>query len=336
MEISVIMPVFNAEDTLDEAIQSVLHQTFESFEFLIIDDGSKDLSIDIIKEWAQQDCRIIPIFNNHRGIVHTLNTGLEDAAGRYIARMDADDIAMPTRLEKQATFLNNQPSIGLVSCRVEYLGDKNSQKGYARYVRWINGLTSPEAIRLNRFIESPVAHPSVTFRKALIDQFGAYREGDFPEDYELWLRWLSKGVQMQKLPKTLLKWRDNEGRLSRNHPRYSTRAFYKIKAKYLARWLKKQNPNHPYIVVWGAGRTSRKRAELLMQYGIQISHYIDVDPQKIGQEIHGRPVWSPEDIPKNGARFIVSFVGNRGVNKQIYAYLAKRDYILGKHFIFAA
>lgn len=336
VDLSVIMPVFNAEDTLDEAIHSILEQSCNNFEFIIVDDGSSDSSSQIIDKWAGEDDRIRPVYNDHRGIVKALNKGLRQAKGRYIARMDADDISLPLRLEKQVTFLDEHPEIGLVSCLVEHLGNQQTQEGYARYVSWINGLTSAEEIRMNRFIESPLAHPSVCFRQSLIPKYGDYRDGNFPEDYELWLRWLDQGVQMRKLPEVLLQWRDQENRLSRNHPRYSTEAFYKIKAEYLAQWLQSQNPYHPYIVIWGAGRTSRKRAELLTQYGVRITHYIDVDPKKVGQNIHGRPVWGPDDIPADGARFIISYVGNRGVNQKIFDYLKERGYRLDKHFIFAA
>lgn len=141
---------------------------------------------------------------------------------------------------------------------------------------------------------------------------------------------------MSKIPEILLKWRDQPNRLSRTHERYSTEAFHRIKAKYLAKWLADHNPRHPEIIVWGAGKSSRNRAEYLTDYGIHITSYIDVDPNKIDQIIQGRPVLSHNDIPPNEECFIVSYVGNRGVNKQISDHLNTRDYRLGKHFIFAA
>lgn len=334
--VSVVMPVYNAAETLDRAIQSISDQSFDNFEFIIVDDGSRDSSPEIIRQWTQQDSRINPVFRNHYGMVPALNCGIQKARGQYIARMDADDISLPNRLRRQAEFLDQYLEIGIVSCLVEHLGDGKKQQGYARYVNWINSLISHQDISLNRFIESPLAHPSVMFRRELIERHGGYRNGDFPEDYELWLRWLEQGVQMAKLSEVLLQWRDQSDRLSRTNARYSAEAFYKTKAKYLAQWLSKHNPHHPEIVVWGAGRTSRKRAELLTRQGIHITHYIDVDPNKTGQEIHGRMVWSPDDIPPPGSHFIVSYVGNRGVNRKISAHLNQLGYSLGQHFLFAA
>jgi glycosyltransferase involved in cell wall biosynthesis len=334
--VSVVLPVYNAAHTLDAAIDSLLSQTEQSLQLVIVDDGSTDRSATLIRKWAAKDERVYPVFAKHKGIVAALNTGLSKATAPYIARMDADDISMPQRLQKQADFLDANPDFGLVSCLVKHLGNKETQTGYAHYVSWVNSLTTNKEITRNRFIESPLAHPSVMFRKQLIHKFGEYRNGVFPEDYELWLRWLEQGVRMGKIPEPLLKWRDHPDRLSRIHHRYSTDAFYQLKARYLAKWLTKHNPMHPNVVIWGAGRSSRKRAELLTDYGVNITHYIDVNPNKIGQKIHGRLVWSPDDIPSPNEAFIVSYVGNRGVNKKISAHLNTKNFKLGKHFIFAA
>ncbi len=97
-----------------------------------------------------------------------------------------------------------------------------------------------------------------------------------PEDYELWLRWLHGGVKICKISKMVLEWHDYGNRLTRNHPNYSDEAFYRIKTHYLAKWLKAYNPCHPEVLVWGASRISRVRAELLESYGIRIKSYIDI------------------------------------------------------------
>lgn len=336
MSISVLLPVYNAENTLPEAIESILGQTEQDWELLVVDDGSSDRSPDIIRRYADRDDRVKPLFRPRAGIVAALNFGLEQAGGSYIARMDADDISLPDRLEKQRRFLDTHPDIGLTACLVEHLGDKQRKAGYARYVRWINTQVRPEAIALNRFIESPLAHPSVMFRRQLVQDFGGYRDGPFPEDYELWLRWLEADVKMEKVPETLLQWRDEPGRLSRTHERYSMRAFYRTKAKYLSRWLKDHNPHHPQVIIWGAGRTTRKRADMLTEYGVEITHYVDIDPNKIGHVIHGRTVLSPEEVPDPGQAFIVGYVGSHGANAIIRQHLQQKGYRLGTDYIFAA
>ena len=336
MSISVLMPVYNAEDTLPEAIESIRGQTDPAWELLAVDDGSTDASADIIRRYADRDERIRPFFRPHAGIVAALNFGLEQAGGTYIARMDADDRCLPQRLEKQRRFLDTHPDIGLTACLVEHLGDTKRKAGYARYVRWINTQLHHKDIAQNRFIESPLAHPSVMFRRHLVQDFGGYRDGPFPEDYELWLRWLEAGVKMEKVPETLLHWRDEPGRLSRTHKRYSFKAFYRTKAEYLSRWLKDNNPHHPQVIIWGAGRTTRKRADMLTEYGVEISHYVDIDPNKIGHVIHGRPVLSPEEVPEAGTAFIVGYVGSHGANAIIRDHLEQKGYRLGVDYLFAA
>ncbi len=141
---------------------------------------------------------------------------------------------------------------------------------------------------------------------------------------------------MNKVPEVLLQWRDEEGRLSRTHSRYSVDAFYRLKTQFLAQWLENNNPFHPEIIVWGAGRSSRKRAELLTDYGIRISRYLDVDDDKIGNTVDGRPVLPAKSLSSPEEGFIVSYVGLRGVNRQMASFLKKRGFSQGKNYIFAA
>lgn len=335
-EVSVLLPVYNSEFTLSEAINSILSQTFEDFEIIAVDDGSSDNSADILNRYAKIDPRIKVISIPHQGIVPALNTGLQEAAGIFIARMDADDYSHPERLMRQVQYLKEQKDIGLVSCLVDFLGDTESQAGYYRYVEWINRQISHNDISLNQFVESPIAHPTVMFRKELGLKYGTYRDGDFPEDYELWLRWLSKGVKMAKIPETLFSWRDLSGRLSRTDQRYRFEAFYKTKAKYLASWLQENNIHHPDVMIWGAGRTTRKRADILKNYGINITAWIDIDPNKIGHKVAGIPVIAKEDIPEINSVFVLGYVGRHGAREEIMEYLQSKNFTPGFSVIFAA
>jgi len=333
----VVFPAFNAAETLPETLRSLTGQTLPDWELAAVDDGSTDGTWDILATAAARDPRIRPLRHpRNRGIVAALDTALAAVAAPLVARLDADDTCLPERLARQVDFLDAHPEIGLVGCRVAFGGDRESQAGYAAHVDWINTLTEAEDIRLNRFVESPFAHPSVMFRRELVDRFGGYRDGPFPEDYELWLRWLDAGVPMAKVPETLVVWNDPPGRLSRTDSRYSLRAFYETKAQYLARWLARHNPFHPDIVLWGAGRKTRKRAEFLVEHGVRITHYVDIDPRKIGPCIHGRPVLGPGQVPPPETAFVVSYVGSRGARDDIRQRLAARGYREGRHFILGA
>jgi glycosyltransferase involved in cell wall biosynthesis len=330
------MPVFNAERTLERAWESIRRQTFTDWELVAVDDGSTDETSSILAKLAPAEPRVRVVTRPHLGVVAALTTGLESARGEFIARMDADDEAHPARLAEQMAFLRRQPDVGLVGSLVEFGGDRSQAEGYALHVDWMNSVVTPDEIALNRFVESPFAHPSVTFRRELVERHGGYREGDFPEDYELWLRWLDAGVKMAKVTQPLLTWHDAPQRLSRTHARYDVETFYRCKAPYLARWLQRHVvPDRP-IYVWGAGRPTRKRAEHLTTHGARIAGYIDIDPRKQGRRIAGRPVIGPNELPRPSELFVLGYVGTRGARELARGRLRQRGFVEGQDFLMAA
>jgi len=173
-----------------------------------------------------------------------------------------------------------------------------------------------------------MANPSIMMKKSLFERNGLFEEGDFPEDYEFFLRLRSSGTKMRKVKRKVIKWYDSTSRLTRTDPRYAHNAFYKIKAQYLAKWLTKHNPFHPNIYIWGAGRLSRRRSEYLVRFGISIVQFIDVKRQP--GIIHF------EDIPSKEVCFIISFVANRGAREEIRSFLVSKSYQEGIHFILAS
>ncbi len=320
-------------------MSSIRRQTFADWELIAVDDGSTDGSRAQLETWSRDEPRVRVLPRAHGGIVAALNAGLAAARGALIARMDADDESHPERLAAQVRLLAAQPEIGVAGCLVEFGGDRAAGRGYALHVDWLNALVSPEEIALSRFVESPFAHPSVMFRRELTHRFGAYREGDFPEDYELWLRWAAAGVRMAKVPRVLLTWVDSPGRLSRSDPRYAPDAFYRMKAEYIAREVAARaqlGGRGKPLLVWGAGRPTRKRAAHLECHGLAIAGYIDIDPRKIGRRIGGRPVIAPEGLPPPGGAFVLGFVGSRGARDLVRVRLAARGYVEGRDFLMCA
>ena len=336
-EVSVLLPAAGPAPWLNQSIESMLGQTEPGFELLLIDDGliPPIHARDIV---GRDDPRVRWLATEapHRGLVAALSLGLAAARGRFIARMDADDVSHPERLAHQAHRLRECPELGLVSCRVRYDCAGGEGLGYARHVDWCNRLLTREQIDLYRFVDSPCPHPTVMFRAELPGSLGGYRAGPFPEDYELWLRWLDAGVAMEKMDEELLVWRDSPGRLSRTDPRYATDAFYEIKAQYLARWSQARNPFHPHVTVWGAGRITRRRMRPLEAHGLRIDAFVDIDPNKVGRLVEGRPVIAPDELPEPGRCFVLSYVGARGAGARIEAYLNGRGYQVGRDYLLAA
>lgn len=332
--VSVILPVRNAEGTLASAIESIVGQTFSDWELLIADDGSSDPSARIADGFARTDPRIRVLRLPATGIVAALNQAITIAQGGLIARMDADDTSRPNRLARQVTFLAENPAIGVASCLVEFGGDDRTGRGYATHVAWLNSVRSSSEIARARFIESPVAHPSVLFRRELLEAHGSYREGDFPEDYELWLRWMDAGICFGKVEEVLLDWNDPPGRLSRTDPRYSINAFYRIKCDHLARWLEQNLVSTRPLWLWGAGRITRKRFRALEQIRGAFAGFIDIHPGKVGGEIHGRPIVAPDAIPPEA--FVLAGVGSRGAREATTRILDSQDRKEGKDYLCVA
>ncbi|OQX99003.1 MAG: hypothetical protein B6I20_10345, partial [Bacteroidetes bacterium 4572_117] len=193
-KISVILPFYNAETTLERAIASIANQTFTDFECILTDNNSTDNSRSIAENWTKKDSRFVLISEKQQGVVFASNTASETAKGEYIARMDSDDWAYPQKLKLQSDFLDNNPGFGAVAGLVEHIAHNKKTGGFARFVEWSNSIQAYSEISNRRFIEQPIVNPSAMWRKNVASLHGMYLFGDFPEDYELWLRWLGAGV----------------------------------------------------------------------------------------------------------------------------------------------
>ncbi len=329
IEVSVILPFYNAEETLERAISSIADQTFKHFECILVDNNSTDGSRGIAESWQKKDSRFKLISEKKQGVVFASNAGSAIAEGHYIGRMDSDDWSFPGRLEKQVNFLDDNLEYGVVAGLVEYVGHHENTLGFARYVDLINSIQSYQQISNRRFIESPIVNPSAMWRREVAEKLGMYRNGAFPEDYELWLRWLGAGVKMHKIPEYVLKWHDSDSRLTRTDRRYSDKAFYEIKTKYLADWLRENNSHHPHVAVWGASRISRLRARLLEKHGINISCYIDIT----GKRKLDREVINYKEVPSPKEIFILTYIRQANARKEIQDFLENRGYVEGKNYL---
>ncbi len=327
MTVSVVLPFRNAETTLAKAIQSILDQTFTNFELILVDNDSSDRSNEIARSFA--DSRIRLLIESKVGVVHAANRGMEESKGKLIARMDADDWSFPDRLEHQVSFLNENPDLGLVSGLIDSM--KQPTEGFQKYLNWVNHVRQPKEIYLNQFVEYPIVNPSVMFRRELFEQHGGYTSGEFPEDYEYFLRLIKAGVKMQKVDQAVLQWNDLPSRLTRTSSNYSEQAFNSVKSQYLADWLRIHNSHHPEIWVWGAGKQARQKSQELQNHGVMIKGYIDVSDKEQSGDL---PVVHFDEIHKPD-RFIVSYVSNWGAREEIRTYLSKLDWEEGSHFILA-
>jgi glycosyltransferase involved in cell wall biosynthesis len=329
LKVSVILPFYNAEGTLDRAIRSIVEQELVVFECIMVDNNSTDGSRQIASDWAKSDSRFKLIREPRQGVMFASNRGAKEAMGMYLARMDADDVSFQERLRLQSEFLDKNPDYGAVAGRVQHVGDPQYTEGFRRFVEWSNSLCSYEEIYHRRFIEAPIVNPTAMWRRSAMEKHGLYKAGPFPEDYEMWLRWLDQGVKIAKLEEVILEWHDSKHRLTRTDPIYSDRSFYGIKSLYLAKYLSKINPFHPKVAVWGASRISRRRARILEQHDISISTYIDT---KKGRQIE-KDVTYFEELLKAGEMFILTYIRQMDNREKIQAFLEERGYVEGKDYL---
>lgn len=211
--ISVVMPVFNGEDYLSESIESILTQTYTNFEFIIIDDGSTDSSLAIIESFKKKDNRILVFSRQNKGLIASLNQGCGLARGEYIARMDADDISLPTRFEKQYDLMENK-NLDICGCHFFIIDDKGSLESLK--LTPINQQT----ILISLACEVPFAHPSVMFRKSFLEKTGLkYGQSTYitAEDFDLWVRMYYQGARFGNVNDVLFKYRMLKTSLSREN-----------------------------------------------------------------------------------------------------------------------
>lgn len=206
--LSVVMPAYNSEQYVEDAVRSVLDQSYPHFELIVINDGSSDRTGEILNRLSQEDARIRVVHQENVGVAPTLNRGLELARSNWIVRMDSDDLMEPDRLERQLAFLSEHPDLAVASCLVTYINSAGS----------VTGVSPPELTTdedVVRWRENNILlgfhHPGVIMRKDVVNEIGGYREETWPaEDLDLWNRIADAGYRILVQPEHLIRYRIHE------------------------------------------------------------------------------------------------------------------------------
>ena len=209
-EISVVLPVYNGERFVGEAIDSILAQTAPDFELIVINDGSKDRTRDIIDAFANRDSRVVPQHQTvNKGFVEALNAGCRAARGRFIARMDADDVSVPDRFARQVEYLRAHPDVGVLGGGFQLI-DQDGATGRSQQFP-----TEPGLVAWSMFFFNSIAHPTVMMRRDVLEQAGLYPAGfkGGTEDYALFMR-LTRSTKVANLPEVVLRYRAWGGNMS--------------------------------------------------------------------------------------------------------------------------
>ena len=309
---------------------SVLGQTEPDFELLLWDDGSTDATREKLREFAQDDSRCRVVGTDSVGLVEALRRLGKAASGRFLTRMDADDVCLPMRFERQAAFLDANQDMGLCGCLHETFGG-GIGSGRVRYDAWMNALVQPEAVRRELFVECPVAHPSFMLPADTYRAVGGYRDHGWPEDYDLVMRVAASGAEIGKVSEVLLRWRRHSGQTSMTHERYSEERFRALKRHYLPKFY---GAKLDRLYQWGAGQVGKRW--LREWTDPKPRAVVDIHPRKVGTRIHAYPVIAPEELPAPGEAFTVVTVGAPGARDDIREWFTPRGYAEGRDYVFLA
>jgi len=233
------MAVLDGERYIKDAIDSILSQSFRDFEFIIINDGSTDNTAGILQQYAQLDERLVVYHQENRGLIAALNRGCRLARGKYIARLDADDISVPDRFEKQVDFLDRHPTVGVLGGALKLINPKG-----ASFYEWrcpLDDRQIKEELRRGNCMR----HSAIMMRKEAFDATEGYRRSFLhAEDYDLWLR-MAERVEMANLPDVLVYCRVHARQVSATHLRQQTLSSLAAQAAARIRQDTRQDPSLP-------------------------------------------------------------------------------------------
>ncbi len=296
-----------------------------------MDDGSRDGTLERVRELAAMDARIRILDGPGGDLVGALEVGRCAARGRLIMRMDADDLAHPRRLERCRALLESDQRLAVVGCLVRSFPQAEVRAGRRRYDAWLNGLRTHADMARERFVESPLAHPSVLFRADAVAAVGGYRHFDGPEDYDLWLRLFAAGHRFAKVDRILHFWRERKGRLSRCDPRYGADGMARARAAALARELN----GRPAAII-GAGTAGRRLARYLRDRGARVAYFLDLDPRKVGRAPYGIEVREHrEGLRRRDGEVLLTCVNAWGARARARAWLREAGLVEGEDFFLA-
>lgn len=306
-----LIPVRDAARWLRECVDSALAECRPGDRVLVVDDGSRDDPASVLPD----DPRLSVIHQPPLGIVAAMENGRRALGTPLIARLDADDVALPGRIVAQVAAMEANPRLGAIGGRARMRADTGDvPEGMRRYTEWVNSVDDPRAQIL---VESPLFHPAVLYRADAVEQIGGYRDGDFPEDYDLWLRLVEAGWELAALPQDVVWLRDRPGRLTRTDPRYARRAFGPLKRDWVGRVLLREPKR---VLVWGAGQEGTPWIRWLLAEGHTVPAALDIKP---GTTRLGVPILPPERLPELEFDLLFVAVGARGARDEIRGRIAE-------------
>jgi len=319
--VSILIPFKNTESFLPECLQSIVDQSYQNWEVLAVNDNSDDSSRTIVDEFIKKDRRIRVFENEDSGIIPALRKAYSESKGELITRMDSDDIMTQNKLKVMVESLLEFGKGHLAVGQVKYFSDRGISDGYARYEKWLNGLTEKGTNYSEIYKECVIPSPCWMAYREDFDICGAFKPNRYPEDYDLTFRFYEKGLKYIPCNQILHNWRDYDTRTSRTSEHYAQNYFLDIKLYY---FLKLDFDRTRPLAVWGAGNKGKSIAKGLQERNIEFYWLCD-NPKKIGKKIYGEEMlhFSKLKELKNSQSIVA--VANEEAQEMITEYFVKID-----------
>ena len=314
--VSILTPFKNVSEYIEECLISIINQTYNNWELLIVDDHSTDNSCEIVKRFAKKDRRIKLFTNNETGIISALRQAYSKSKGAFVTRMDSDDIMAENKLETMVKQLEEYGKRHVALGLVKYFSKEGISDGYAKYESWLNRLTKTGSNYSEIYKECVIASPCWMLHTSDLEACEAFNPNRYPEDYDLTFRFYEKGFKCIPSETLLHYWRDYSTRTSRTHEHYAQNYFLDIKLHY---FLKLDREKSRQLTIWGAGFKGKTIAKSLIERGISFS-WICNNPKKIGKEIYGVKLQPFEDLKNIKDPQTIVTVANADEQRKIIRY----------------
>jgi len=330
-ELSALMSVYNGEEFISEAIESILAQTYSNFEFIIVNDGSTDKTREIIEGFKDNRIKLFNLETN-RGVGRALSFGLSKVQGKYMVKVDADDISLPTRFEEQKEYLDTHPDISVVGSFVDFFPHNERVKNSARYKTFktvihkeLNSLVDWKAIKERMYWYCAITHPTIMGKTDVIKKVG-YEDYPMGTDYNLFYKLNKLGYKMANIPKVLVKMRVSDFSITAiKNEIFFRESVFKIKKEEIAGLL----DNSEYIYIWGAGSMGQNLFYALKNYGFafKIKGFIDSDQSKHGKNVLGKEIYPPQILVQdNDKKKVKVLVASQPGKFEIVDFLERMGY----------
>ena len=328
--VSVLMPVYNAANFLEECLASILEQSDTAWELLAVDDGSTDDSKGILEAFAHTDPRIKVFQNKGKGIIPALRLAFSLSKGHFITRMDADDKMHPDKLNLLKTYLTQKGPGHLSTGWVKYFSNTELGDGYRKYQEWLNQTMLLPNPYSQIYKECVIPSPNWMIHRSDLIRCRAFESDQYPEDYDLCFRFYENDLQVGGIKQVLHYWRDHPERTSRTDSRYSNPNYFELKLPYFLQLDFDPNKN---LVLWGAGKKGKQLARKLNKSSFDYTWVCD-NPEKIGKKIFGQLLQPYQILNKLTKPQIIIAVAGPEDQKGIKNFLKKHNFEPGFDYFF--